>query len=78
MDIADRRREYTRETLDEGAAACNPFDQFRSWFDAALASELREPTAVALATVGADARPVGAHGAAEGLRRARVRLLHQL
>ena len=51
MDIADRRREYTRETLDEGAAARNPFDQFRSWFDAALASELREPTAMALATV---------------------------
>ena len=57
MDIADRRREYTRETLDESAAARNPFDQFRSWFDAALASELREPTAMALATVGEDARP---------------------
>lgn len=57
MNIADRRREYARETLDESTVARNPFDQFRSWFDAALASELREPTAMALATVGADGRP---------------------
>ncbi|MET0680188.1 MAG: pyridoxamine 5'-phosphate oxidase [Burkholderiales bacterium] len=57
MNVADRRRDYARETLDESAAARNPFDQFRGWFDAALTSELREPTAMALATVGADGRP---------------------
>jgi pyridoxamine 5'-phosphate oxidase len=57
MNAADRRRDYARETLDESAAARNPFDQFRGWFDAALTSELREPTAMALATVGADGRP---------------------
>ena len=57
MDIADRRREYTRETLDEAAVAREPLDQFRKWFDEALASELREPTAMAVATVGADGRP---------------------
>lgn len=57
MNIADRRREYTRESLDESAVARDPFEQFRAWFDAALASELREPTAMAVATVGADARP---------------------
>jgi pyridoxamine 5'-phosphate oxidase len=57
VNIADRRREYTRESLDESAVARDPFEQFRAWFDAALASELREPTAMAVATVGADARP---------------------
>ena len=57
MNAADRRRDYARETLDESAAARNPFDQFRGWFDAALTSALREPTAMALATVGADGRP---------------------
>jgi pyridoxamine 5'-phosphate oxidase len=57
MNIADRRREYTRETLDEAAVARSPFDQFASWFNAALASELREPTAMALATVGGAGRP---------------------
>jgi pyridoxamine 5'-phosphate oxidase len=59
MNIADRRREYTRETLDEAAVARSPFDQFASWFNAALASELREPTAMALATVGAGGRAGG-------------------
>ena len=57
MNVADRRREYTRETLDETAVAREPLDQFRRWFDEALASELREPTAMALATVGPDSRP---------------------
>jgi len=57
MSAADRRREHTRESLDEAGAARNPFDQFRKCFDGALASELREPTAMALATVGADGRP---------------------
>jgi pyridoxamine 5'-phosphate oxidase len=57
MDIADRRREYTRTSLDEASVARDPLDQFAQWFDAALRSELREPTAVALATVGADGRP---------------------
>ena len=57
MDIADRRREYTRASLDEAGVARNPFEQFAKWFEEALASELREPTAMALATVGPDGRP---------------------
>jgi pyridoxamine 5'-phosphate oxidase len=57
MDIADRRREYARTSLDEDSVARDPIDQFAKWFDEALKSELREPTAMALATVGADGRP---------------------
>ena len=57
MDIADRRREYTRASLDEAGVARDPFEQFAKWFEEALASELREPTAMALATVGANGRP---------------------
>jgi pyridoxamine 5'-phosphate oxidase len=57
MDIADRRREYTRASLDEAGVARDPFEQFAKWFEEALASELREPTAMALATVGPDGRP---------------------
>jgi pyridoxamine 5'-phosphate oxidase len=57
MDIADRRREYSRESLDVDSVARSPFDQFARWFDEALTSELREPTAMALATVGTDGRP---------------------
>jgi pyridoxamine 5'-phosphate oxidase len=57
MNIADLRREYSRESLDESDVDRDPVAQFAKWFDEALRSELREPTAVALATVGADGRP---------------------
>jgi len=57
MDINDRRREYTRASLDVDTVARSPLEQFAKWFDDALDSELREPTAMALATVGEDGRP---------------------
>jgi pyridoxamine 5'-phosphate oxidase len=57
MDIASQRREYSRASLDESAVDRDPIAQFAKWFDEALKSELREPTAMALATVGDDGRP---------------------
>jgi pyridoxamine 5'-phosphate oxidase len=57
MDIADRRREYARASLDVDTVARDPLEQFGKWYDDALASALREPTAMALATVDADGRP---------------------
>ncbi len=57
MDIAERRREYARASLDVDTVARNPLEQFAKWFDDALRSELREPTAMALATVDGDGRP---------------------
>jgi len=49
-DIADLRREYARESLDETDVARDPVEQFAKWFDEALKSALAEPTAGALAT----------------------------
>lgn len=49
-DIASLRKEYKREELTEESVAPNPFDQFRAWFDEALAAQLPEPTAMTLAT----------------------------
>jgi pyridoxamine 5'-phosphate oxidase len=57
MDIARLRREYSRESLDESDVDRDPIAQFARWFDEALKSALPEPTAMALATVGADGRP---------------------
>jgi pyridoxamine 5'-phosphate oxidase len=57
MNITDRRREYARTSLDESDVARDPHEQFAKWFGEALASELPEPTAMALATVGTDAQP---------------------
>jgi pyridoxamine 5'-phosphate oxidase len=49
-DIASLRKEYKREELTEESVAVNPFDQFRAWFNEALAAQLPEPTAMTLAT----------------------------
>ena len=57
MDIADLRKSYERDALDETASAADPLQQFERWFDQALKAELPEPNAMTLATVGADGRP---------------------
>jgi pyridoxamine 5'-phosphate oxidase len=55
--IADLRREYARETLEERQVARDPCAQFSRWFDEALASGFAEPNAMTLATADADGRP---------------------
>ncbi|MBX3600313.1 MAG: pyridoxamine 5'-phosphate oxidase [Rubrivivax sp.] len=57
MDIAALRKSYERDELDEKASAADPLQQFRTWFEQALKSQLPEPNAMTLATVGADGRP---------------------
>ncbi len=57
MDIADLRKSYERDALDESASEADPLDQFRHWFEQALKAELPEPNAMTLATVGEDGRP---------------------
>jgi pyridoxamine 5'-phosphate oxidase len=56
-DIADLRREYARETLDEASVARDALLQFSRWFQEALNSGFTEPTAMALATADAGGRP---------------------
>lgn len=57
LDPAHLRQNYDAGALDETAADEDPFKQFVKWFDEALASEIMEPNAMALATVDADGRP---------------------
>ena len=57
MDIADLRKSYERDALDEAASAADPMAQFGRWFEQALAAGLPEPNAMTLATVAADGRP---------------------
>ncbi len=57
MNIADLRRDYKLQALDESQANANPIEQFRSWFAEAVASEALEPNAMTLCTVDADGRP---------------------
>jgi len=55
--VADLRREYTRAGLSEGDAHADPVEQFRRWFEEALAAGLHEPNAMTLATATPDGRP---------------------
>ena len=55
--LADLRKEYTHAGLDESDAASDPIEQFRRWFDEALAADLHEPNAMILATATPDGRP---------------------
>ncbi|CAD5374611.1 Pyridoxine/pyridoxamine 5'-phosphate oxidase [Rubrivivax sp. A210] len=57
MDIADLRKSYERDALDESASEADPLKQFERWFEQALSSQLPEPNAMTLATVGTDGRP---------------------
>lgn len=57
MKIADLRTVYRRATLAEDDIADDPFRQFESWLDQAIAAEALEPTAMTLATVDAERRP---------------------
>jgi pyridoxamine 5'-phosphate oxidase len=54
--LADLRVDYGREPLDEAAMLADPFEQFRVWFDEAVASGIREPNAMVLGTAEAGGR----------------------
>jgi pyridoxamine 5'-phosphate oxidase len=56
-DVGRLRKEYTRSGLKESDTDPNPIEQFRRWFDEALAANLREPNAMTLATATPDGRP---------------------
>jgi pyridoxamine 5'-phosphate oxidase len=56
-NIADLRKSYERAELDEAEAASAPLAQFELWLRQAIDARLPEPTAMTLATVGADGRP---------------------
>jgi pyridoxamine 5'-phosphate oxidase len=55
--LAQLRKSYERNELNEQHADDDPLRQFRRWLDEALAAALPEPNAMTLATVGPDGRP---------------------
>ena len=48
--IADLRKDYTLQELNETEVDPNPFVQFQRWFDQAVAAQLPEPNAMTVAT----------------------------
>jgi pyridoxamine 5'-phosphate oxidase len=56
-DIAALRKSYERAELDEAASLPDPMAQFALWLQQAIDGKIPEPTAMTLATVGANGRP---------------------
>ncbi len=58
VNLADLRAEYSTVGISREELNDDPVEQFRAWFDQALASGIHEPNAMTLATAGSDGRPV--------------------
>lgn len=57
QNLAELRSEYHREALTEADVDPDPLRQLERWLQEAIRAALPEPTAMTLATVGADGRP---------------------
>ena len=57
MNIADIRKSYEKAELSEAHSQADPLMQFDHWLKEAIASEVPEPNAMTVATVGSDMRP---------------------
>ncbi len=56
-NLADLRTEYTLRGLSRASVAADPFTQFSIWMNEAIEGGVPEPTAMTLATVGANGTP---------------------
>ncbi|MDR7299386.1 pyridoxamine 5'-phosphate oxidase [Pelomonas aquatica] len=55
--LSDFRKSYELGELDEAEAADGPLVLFNRWMDEAIGHDVSEPTAMTVATVGANGRP---------------------
>ncbi len=55
--VANLRQNYARASLSIDDTAEDPLDQFHKWLDEAIASDIVEPNAMTLATVGESGAP---------------------
>lgn len=55
--LSEFRKSYELGELDEAQAADGPLALFQRWMDEAIAHDVSEPTAMTVATVGANGRP---------------------
>lgn len=56
-DIADIRRDFDSIGLHESDMSADPFEQFAAWMNDALNSDILDPNAMTVTTVGADNKP---------------------
>lgn len=56
-DISHLPKEYPSKNFDEKAVDPNPLNQFENWFRIALNANIKEPTAMSLATASKSGKP---------------------
>ncbi|WP_219855938.1 pyridoxamine 5'-phosphate oxidase [Pontibacter mangrovi] len=56
-NIAEIRKNYSKQSLSEQEVSPEPISQFNKWLQEALQSEVEEPTALVLSTVNSQGRP---------------------
>lgn len=56
-DLGDLREEYGHDSLSVDSVHPSPIEQFRIWFDHAVAQKIPEPNAMSLATVDENGQP---------------------
>lgn len=57
IKLEEMRREYLKGGLTRENLAADPFDQFQLWLRQAVEAELKDPTAMSIATVDTDGQP---------------------
>ncbi len=57
-DLQHMRREFAGRPLMPEGLSKDPFEQFTVWFNEAISAEVEDPNAMALATAGANKRPM--------------------
>lgn len=55
--VADLRKDYTLQDLNEIEVDPNPVIQFQKWFDQACSADVPEPNAMTIATVNSEGKP---------------------
>ena len=65
--FADRRRQLQEAGLDRDDLVDDPVEQFRRWYDEAVATGLHEPDAMVVATVAEDGLPSARHVLCKGV-----------
>ena len=56
-ELSGLRHEYDAHGLRRADLHSDPIEQFRAWFAAALAAEMRDPNAMSLATASPEGKP---------------------
>ncbi|WP_018150827.1 pyridoxamine 5'-phosphate oxidase [Leeia oryzae] len=57
LNLADIRKDYSKQELSPEDCAKSPITQFEQWLKEAMTAEVPEPTAMHVTTVGEDGRP---------------------